>query len=242
MSQVRLKLFLFSFGFTVVSNASAEMVSGILHGEQEITIKSKSQGEITKLHFDEGAPVKENEVIAVIDDRQEEIERKIASIEYETAEKDYEKTQGLHKYVSKDELIEKKNAALRKKSVYDLKEYSYIITRVMSPINGIITKKYFDKGETVSVGDKVFEVVQIDSLIIEINVPSVLSAKLSIGQELSFKTDLQKDQKFKAAITYISPVIDPASGTVKVRLSLKNTLLAEKTYLHKPGTLVSVEL
>ena len=47
---------------------------------------------------------------------------------------------------------------------------------------------------------------------------------LSLGQEIPFSLDGYESQVFTGLITYISPVIDSASQTIKVRLSVENTI------------------
>jgi len=226
--------------FLFQPNGNAETVTGVILGEKEITIKAKSQGEITAVEFKEGAKVKSGDVIAIIDDQQEEIERSLASAEYESAGRDYTGTKKLKKYVSKEEMLKKRDQYLRKKSSWSLKEYSYNNTRIKSPIDGVISKSYFDKGETVSVGDKVYEVVQVDKLKIFLYVPSESLNHFKVGESISFKTKSHGDQVFAAKVEYISPITDSASGTVKIKLSFDN-LLKKEAYVIRPGTMAFVE-
>ena len=218
------------------------VISGILFGEKEITIKSKSQGELTVLNLGEGERVGTGTVIAIVDDRQEKIELEQAKLEYQSALHDYEKTEKIKKFISKDEIRQKKDWAALKKTNLDLKEYHFSNTQIVSPIDGIISKKYFDQGETVSTGDKVFEVVQLDRLVIEMNVPSELADQIKKGDKLQFNTDKNRDRKLESEVSYISPIVDAASGTIKVRLSVKNSQNPDHTYVLRPGMLTLVEI
>lgn len=226
----------------VPPTALARSVTGIVFGEREITIKAKSQGEIMALNFPEGERVSTGAVLAVIDDRQEQIEASQAKIEWEAAEQDFHKTESIRKYVSKDEIAQKKNASLLKKAAYELKEYHLSNTRVSSPIDGIVTKKYFDLGETVSVGDKLFEVVQLENLVIEMNVPADAVSEIKKGTKLGFKVDGIKDRQFEGEVSFVSPVLDAASGTIKVRMGVKNPVMADKGYELRPGVIATVEI
>lgn len=215
-------------------------VSAVILGENEIKIKAKSQGQVSSIAIEEGIRVKAGDVLAILDDRQEKIERDLASVEFQIAEKDFEKTKSLSKYVSEEEIIKKKNDFLRKKSVYDLKEYNFSNKRVTAPIDGVVTRKYFSPGDTVASGDRIFDIVQLENLVLEIYIDPKDAAKFSKGQTISFKTDLQKDKEFSATIVFISPVVDAASNTVRIRATIKNPPLPEGGFEIKPGTVATV--
>jgi len=215
--------------------ATKPVILGVLFGKKEITIKAKSQGEIVKLPMEEGRRIEEGEVIAVIDDRQKKIERELASVEFHSASKDFEKSSKLGKFISRDDLELKRNAMLKKKATFQLKEVDLANSRVVGPISGVITKIYIDKGETVATGDKVAELVQIDDLILQANLPSKEIKNWSLGSVIKFKVPDQGPETFEARVQFISPVIDAATDTVRIKFSVSNPKDAQKRYLLKPG-------
>ena len=54
--------------------------------------------------------------------------------------------------------------------------------------------------------------------------------------------DPRTGRKFKAKVVFIGPVIDKASGTIRVKLSIKNTRNKDNTYVLRPGDLVNVKI
>ncbi len=220
---------------------NAYVVTGILQGKQEITIKSKSQGQITKVFIKEGEWVKAGAVLALIDDEQEKIEMELAKVEMETARGDLEKMKKLGKYVSAEEVLNKKNAFLKKESLYQLKAYNFKNTRITSPISGLVTKQFIKFGETISSGDKSYEVIQLKKLVIELDVDAEFAGKLKKGQKLGFTSNLHPKEKFTAAVNYVGPVLDKSSGTIRVKLELPNPQ-NKSEYVLKPGTLVEVQI
>ena len=231
---------LFLMRFALLPAHAAEEVTGILFGKQDITLKSKTQGEVTEIRRQEGDVVIENDVLAVIDDQQEKIERELAKSDYELARSDLERTKKLHKYVSKDEIDQKSAALAAKKSQFDLKEYALNNTRVTSPIAGVVARKYLERGETVAVGDKAYDVVQLEELVLKISLPAALVSKVSVGSELGFRSDIHRDRMFMARITQISPVIDAASNTIRVQLIANNPHRPDGSYELKPGMVVTL--
>ncbi|MBF0315017.1 MAG: efflux RND transporter periplasmic adaptor subunit [Oligoflexia bacterium] len=219
----------------------ATPTSGILTGKQQIIIKAKSQGEIIAIKIAEGSSIRKDDVIAIIDDKQESIELQLAKSEYITAKNDFEKNKQLKKYLSLDELNKKENEFLKKKSAYDLKNLSLENTRITSPINGIIAKRYYNLGETVASGDKVYEVVNMDDLIIELDITPAQLKNLKQGDSIPFHAEDAPHKKFSAQISFIAPTIDSVSGSIRVILELKN-FKEKNSYVLKPGSLVIFDL
>lgn len=234
-------LFILLLSTGTTSTVDAKQVTGILQGKQQITLKAKSKGEITKINYREGAFVPRQAVVAVIDDRKAVIERKLALIGYQAALSDYKRSLKSKLSASREETARLKNELRRKKALLELKSFDLENTKVISPIGGIMAKRYVDRGETVSTGDKVFDIVVMDELIIELDLMPPEAVKLKKDQILSFQANLHKRVFFKARVSHVSPVIDPASGTIRVRLSLKNPKGKGNSYILRPGDFVVVE-
>jgi len=95
--------------------------------------------------------------------------------------------------------------------------------RIKSPINGIISETTRDVGELVSQTQGPFiKIVNISMLKLTVYIPYEKIVNLKIKQSLPVKINGIKDQQ-KGSIRYISPVVDPASSTVKVELTIDNT-------------------
>ncbi|MBI2522384.1 MAG: efflux RND transporter periplasmic adaptor subunit [Bdellovibrio sp.] len=226
----------------LAGTAKAEIVSGILAGKEEVLIKTKIQGQIQQINFSEGQRVKEGDVLVVLDDEQQKLELELAKVEYETAKEDYIKTGQLKKYVSQEEILQKKNNYLRKKTVYELKNVSFENTRMTAPIGGVLSRIFIKKGESVGSGEKAFEIINPEDLVIELDIAADKIGKLKTQDQLNFSSEQEKGKSYKGTISYISPVIDKTSGTVRIKLELKNPTDAENKLQLKPGTLVNVEI
>lgn len=202
--------------------ASAETVVGILYGKQEVCVRAKTQGEIKEIKVNEGSSVKTGDVLALIDDRQKVIEYDIAKVEYENAKTTHHRAKKLGEYLSREEREQKEAQYLTKKSMFEMKEVSLENTKITSTIDGVVAKKYIDKGASVAVGDKIFDLVQLDELTLKVYLPASEARELRVGSEVAFKTEFHKERLFFGYVTQISPVIDAVSNTMRVQLSVKN--------------------
>ncbi len=216
---------------------TAPGLSAVIYGKSDITVKSRTQGEVVDLRAIEGQHVKRGDLIAQVDDRQERIDRELAESEYKFAKEDLEKTSRLKKFVSEDEIRQKQSNHLKKKSVFDLKTLDVEKKKINSPIAGIVTRLYFERGETIAPGDKFAEIVQMDQLYLIANVPSTEVKHFREGAQVAFSVEGIKET-FKARVVFLSPVIDASSDTVRVRLETQNSLQTnggKSDFVLKPG-------
>jgi membrane fusion protein, multidrug efflux system len=234
---------IFSLLLCLISlNLNAANVIGLLKGKEEVLIKSKSQGELVEILIKEGQTVKKGDVVARLDDKKETVELQLAQAEHDAAKTDFESSQKLKKFISKEELTKKKNTYLRKESAFKLKEIALKAKHFISPINGIVARRYIKKGESVSSGEKSFEIINMKELVINLDILAPKAQKLKLEDSVVFQTELHPGKTFKASIYHIGPVLDKASGTVNVKAELANMPLENGSYFFRPGTMIRVIL
>ena len=132
-------------------SANAHVVMGILQGKKEIVVKTRSQGELLDVNFEEGQKVKAGDVLGKLDNQKEMIEKKMAYDDFVNSKDEYKKTKQLRKYVSKDELKKKKTDLSKKESLFKLKEFNLESKNIVTPIDGILTKKFIKEAKILAV-------------------------------------------------------------------------------------------
>lgn len=90
-----------------------------------------------------------------------------------------------------------------------------------SPIRGVVIERYNNLGERVE--DKpVVRVAAIDPLRVSLMVPVAQYGQLAVGQSLVIRPELPGIEPVRATVTYVDKVLDAASNSFRVRLSLPN--------------------
>ncbi len=100
-----------------------------------------------------------------------------------------------------------------------LAELALSYTTVRAPFAGVVTERLVDPGQNVSVGTPVFTVADITPLLARVHVPSREFRELKLDQDVKLVLDSTGD-RLTGRIDLISPVIDPASGTIKVTVEV----------------------
>lgn len=92
---------------------------------------------------------------------------------------------------------------------------------IRSPFDGIVIERYRTEGERVE-REAIVRVAKIDPLRVEVLVPANQFGKIALGQIASVKPDLQQIGALSAKVSLVDRVIDPASNSFRVRLSVPN--------------------
>lgn len=87
-------------------------------------------------------------------------------------------------------------------------------TIIKSPIAGYITQRQVDAGQTVALGQTLFEIVDASQVEIKANIASNDQQYLRIGQKLSFAIQGSSEQQH-GTVTRISPVANQVSRTLE---------------------------
>lgn len=242
-----------------VVQASYEDVEQFLEGvgsflpQDEITISSEVEGIVKKLYVDEGSCVKKGDILLKIDDEKyllqvKEFEASLKEAEARTQNScitlerqlklfeegiinqqtlDDTKTQLALNQAQEESIQSKLERA--KKSLRD--------TNIVSPLNGIISKRSISQGEYVKAGTELLKVVDSDPLKLAFKLPEKYVGMVKPGQKVYVKTKAYPDEEFWGTVYYINPKVDLATRTIELKALVKNPSLRLK-----PGFFVDVKL
>lgn len=118
---------------------------------------------------------------------------------------------------------------------------------ILAPFSGIISTKYFERGEAVPPGTPIVEIIDLNVLDVRIYISEKMLSQVKHGQEAEIRVD-GTDQKFKGNISWISPKAEftPKSVlTPETRTSLVyavNVKVANREGILKHGMPVVVKL
>jgi multidrug efflux pump subunit AcrA (membrane-fusion protein) len=97
----------------------------------------------------------------------------------------------------------------------------YARSPVVSAITGTALQAPVSVGDTVATGTAVYVVGNLDSLVVETFVPERFSTAIRTGLEAQVSFEAMPGERFVAAVSEISPVLDPASRTLRIRLQFQ---------------------
>ncbi len=118
----------------------------------------------------------------------------------------------LGEYVSRDQVIAEVDPSRP--------GMTYVASPVKSPIAGTIIALPIQEGATVTQAVPVARIGRLDELEVRTRVAERFVSKIRTGLEASLRFDAYPADRFRAVVTELSPVVDPQSRTLEVRLRL----------------------
>lgn len=181
-------------------------------------------GKIVAIPAREGELIRKGEVILRLDDSilKAEVSRARAQADFD--KKTLERTamlleKGVTNHNSLDEIQSRyavSSAAL------EMAETNLAKTVVYSPYSGILNDLPVEPGEFVQEGATIAQIVEIDALKVEIQVPEKEVEYLRKGSTMSIISSNSDKPLCYGTLTYISEVADPGTRTVKAEISVDN--------------------
>ena len=210
-----------------------------LVAEFEVKVLSEVEGRVLTLQAEEGDMVRKGQVLATLVPDDEQISVKKAELKASNARLAYERAK---------DLVEKE---LISREEYDKLEIDYGIaeqemaeaewalakTTIRAPFTGRVTERLTQAGQHVQVGDELFQVTDFDPLITRIYLPERDVIGLAEGREVKIRLNAAQEVTFAGRIRQISPVVDTATGTVKITVEAREAPAGVR-----PGSFVTVDI
>lgn len=95
-------------------------------------------------------------------------------------------------------------------------------TKVVSPISGTIAQRFLNVGDMTDPSKPIAHVVNLNTVIVDANMPADSPADPRVGQTASITTVALPGIKYGAQITAISPIVDTTRNTVSIQLLCRN--------------------
>ena len=93
---------------------------------------------------------------------------------------------------------------------------------IVTPNGGTVLERKITAGQVVQPADPAFTVADLSSVWITANVPEEDAGNLKRGMEVVVRIPALPTEKINGRLSYIAPIVDPATRTVEVRMQLAN--------------------
>jgi len=243
------------------------VVSGPVTVEEQLDVVALRAGVIVALPVDVDSEVEKGQVMARLDARQLEADRatsehKAESVdadlknwesELQVKEADLRRAEAMHKEgistqeaydhslydvtASKYEVERQRGDELSAKDSVRSIDLELEKTRIVAPFRGVVSQRYVREGQYVTVGEKLFRVVGRSSLEVRFTLPAADALLLRRGDVVTVSPTADFRESTQAAVTHLSPVVDPGSGTIEVVAVVKERLPGLI-----PGTMASIRI
>lgn len=208
-----------------MSAAPVEVI-GITEPYEEVTLSAPVSGIVSVKNVKEGDFVQAGTLILELDKKMEELELARRKLVVDLKLSDLESTRRLFKTTkgtSKEEL-EKKEMEYKLAVVEQDMAAEQLRRRVViAPLSGIVTEILLDVGEACEPLTPLARVVDTRRCFFVANVEPVLGPRCSVDKTLPLRVQTGGEEvRLSTKITYSAPVVDAASGLLKVKAIFEN--------------------
>jgi membrane fusion protein (multidrug efflux system) len=197
---------------------------GSLRAVQGADLSTEESGVVAKILFENGAEVKEGDLLVELDAQTEQANLRSAEAEQDLARTVYERTRRLRQNSTVPQsdmdaaesqlrkmaaLVEQLKATIRKK-------------QISAPFSGRLGIREVNLGQFVNNGDKIVSLQALDPIYVDFLLPQQLIATLQTGQKLRVITDVYPGEVFEGELTAVNTEIDPVTRNIRLQGTLPN--------------------
>lgn len=200
----------------------------VLPGEteawQDVRVAADAAGRVEWIGPKEGQTVKEGELIAKIDaaalkaalDRAEAA-LKLAEDLYERRRKLFERS-----IINQEELDKSQTERTLARANFRQMQIEYERGFLKAPLTGLVNHLFVDEGEFIDKGKPFADVVNVDKIKINVNVPELDVRYLKVGQQTMVRVDAFPDREMGGVVDFVAYKADPATKTFAVKVLVDN--------------------
>jgi membrane fusion protein, multidrug efflux system len=207
--------------------------------ENEVKIVAEADGRVAQLVVEEGDYVRQGQTLATLVRGDAEMLRDKARVRASNARIAYNRARDLNTRELMSQGDFEKIVMEKEVAEAELAEAEWRLgkTTIRAPFSGRVTERVVSLGQHVKPGESLFTLTDYDPLIARIFLPERDVLALEVGRDVRMTLRASSEVAFRGRIRQISPVVDRATGTVKVTVEAVQPPAAVR-----PGAFVTVDI
>ncbi len=201
--------------------ASYYQATATLEAEKQAEVLARATGVVASLAAEEGDFVEAGALLLTIGNGEYELRVQQAVARTANLHSRFERLKAMKaEELSTEEEFEAARSDLASAEADEgLARLNLSYTNVVAPFSGRVTARLVDPGQNLSLNTPLFVMADFTPLLARVHVPSREFNKLRQDQLVDLVLD-SSGARLQGRITLISPIIDPASGTIKITVEV----------------------
>lgn len=210
-----------------------------LRANQHVAITAEVDGMVTQVGFAEGQRVKAGDLLFTLDDAKIEAEFSVAEAEFELASLNFERGKNLlrDKTINQQDYDQLEAQFKAQEARLEQARENVSDTRITAPFDGMMGAHNVSRGQFVTRGTMLADLVDLDTLKVESHVPERYIGRLSKGIQVRFKTVSFPDREFEGQVYFLAPTVDDLNRTLLIKAMVNN-----QSGILRPGMFGNLEL
>ena len=226
---------------TPAASAEDDVYPSNLMVDQEVSVSCPLTGVIEKIQVDRGSVVVKGQPLATLNLRELDanVQQAKEDMELKKAQLDRARSLSAGNVLSKSDLDEKRAqhavAVATWEKARAIREYAVI----RAPFAGVVTEKYARVGQKVidNANQPLFKITATEPLLARVYLPEQELLAVHRGDKVEVVPDKFPKARTTGTVQFISPSVDPASGTFQVIIQVRRDPAQQAL---RPGVAVKV--
>lgn len=206
------------------NDVSGEYIAnGVFVPKQEVKISAETPGIVSRVMVKEGSYVSAGQTLAVIKADKQNVGVSNAQAVYNNAKAEVARFESAYATggVTKQQLDQMKLQLVNAKNNLQSAQLTAGDVNIKASFSGIVNKKSVEPGAYANPGTELFEIVNVSTLKLKVNVDEKNIGSLKMGQSIKVQSPVVADKEFTGKVSFIAPKAD-ASLNFPVELEIQN--------------------
>jgi len=197
---------------------------GTLAANEDVDVKSETDGTIDAIHFDEGQQVKAGDVLVEIDQDKlraalAEAQANLTMAEANRARYAALLTTGA---VARQETDQAEATWAANKALVDRLAAELDDATITAPFDGVTGARLLSVGQFIPRGTSITTLIDPDPMKLEFRLPERFLGQVRLKQQVKLASAAYPDAPFTGEVYFIAPQIDPATRSVLLKATVPN--------------------
>jgi RND family efflux transporter MFP subunit len=196
----------------------------LIQANVDAMLSAEKPGRIVKLHVDRGDRVKKGQVLLQLDDRIAQADLKSAEIAKKEAANNYARFQQLQESgaVAPSQYEEIERQSITADALYQSALVNIDQCQITSPIDGVINDRLVEEGEYVQPGSPAFQVVDLATVKVNIQIPEKDIYAINPGEPMRFTIQPLPKHTFTGTVTFVAAQAGSQNNAFRAQLTADN--------------------
>lgn len=212
--------------------------ASVVEADRLVDLVAKVPGRIHTVQVEEGDWVERGAVLAEFENERERIQLRKAELTLADKQRLLARTEGMlaEELISRQEFDDVESTCRLAEAERDLAAINLEDTRIRAPFAGLVTDRKVVAGQQMPAAAAAFTLGDFSPLRVRVHLPEAIARKVEEGQRVLVAPEAVETE-LEAVVERISPVVDPATSTVRLTL-----LLDEDSEAMRVGAFVKVRI
>ena len=197
--------------------------NGVFSPKQEVKISAETNGKVVKVLVEEGATVGAGQTLAIIEGDKQNVSVSNAQSVYNNAKAEVARYENAYATggVTKQQLDQMKLQLENAKNNLQSARIEATDVYIKASFSGIVNKRLIEPGSYVNPGKELFEIVNVSTLKLTVNVDEKNIGNVKIGQQVLVESSVHPNESWTGVVSFIAPKAD-ANLNFPVEMEIKN--------------------